>query len=119
MTGIKDNLRLKKGKLKTYDYKKIWKRINSDRNSNNRKFVGAFVRYDDTPRRGKNSSIVIGDSPQLFENNLKQLLKKECVEYVLLTAWNEWGEGAYLESDTEFGNMYLDALKRAVEDKRE
>lgn len=116
---IKDNLRLKKGKLKTYDYKKIWKRINSDRNSNNRKFVGAFVRYDDTPRRGKNSSIVIGDSPQLFENNLKQLLKKECVEYVLLTAWNEWGEGAYLESDTEFGNMYLDALKRAVEDKRE
>ena len=37
-------------------------------------------------------------------------------EFILLTAWNEWGEGAYLEPDTINHNKYLSALKNAVKD---
>ena len=80
---------------------------------------GAFVRYDDTPRRGKNSSIVIGENPNDFEHFMKQLLvisNKKDKEYIFLTAWNEWGEGAYLEPDEENKYQYLEALKRAIDD---
>lgn len=115
---IKDNSRIKFGKLKTYDYAQIWNRILKDINDDKKYMPGCFVRFDDTPRRGKKSSIVLGESPAKFEKYFKRLLdicKKKNKEYVFLTAWNEWGEGAYLEPDEEDGYTYLEALKRAID----
>jgi hypothetical protein len=31
-------------------------------------------------------------------------------------AWNEWGEGAYLEPDTVDGNSYLEILKKVIDE---
>ena len=31
-------------------------------------------------------------------------------------AWNEWGEGGYLEPDKENGYNYLFAIKKAIEE---
>ena len=116
---IKDQSRLKLGMLKKYKYSDVWNEIIKDVSDNKNYLPGAFVRYDDTPRRGKNSSIVIGENPNDFEHFMKQLLvisNKKDKEYIFLTAWNEWGEGAYLEPDEENKYQYLEALKRAIDD---
>lgn len=122
MWRIKDNLRIKFGKLKIYDYSAIWRRILRDISKDDKYFAGAFVKFDDTPRRGKKSSIVINDTPEKFEDNLKRLLsicKKYGKAYIFLTAWNEWGEGSYLEPDEQYGCAYLESLKRAIDSVRD
>lgn len=114
---LKDQSRVKAGKLKKYEYSVIWKNILRGISKTSKNFPGAFVRYDDTPRRGKNSSIVVGDNALDFEKYMRELLlkcEKYNKEYVFLTAWNEWGEGAYLEPDTNSGYDYLEALRKAI-----
>lgn len=102
-----------------YSYDRIWKRIinNEVKNSNPMQFSGAFVAYDDSPRRGIKGKIVLGSTPEKFYEYMTKLLmlcKKNGKEFVFLVAWNEWGEGAYLEPDTSDKMMYLNALNRAV-----
>lgn len=101
-----------------FSYEKVWRRVISNAKMcfDKHLYFGAFVNYDDSPRRGKRGKAIIGGSPRLFENNLRQLIKvceKKHKSYIFLTAWNEWGEGAYLEPDSKNKYEYLEALKRA------
>lgn len=32
---------------------------------------------------------------------------------LFIKAWNEWGEGNYLEPDLKFGNLYIQEMKKA------
>lgn len=105
-----------------YDYDRIWRKIisNAKRNHDRNIFYGAFVSYDDSPRRGKKGIIVKGATPRKFSKYMGELLKvseSHNKEFVFLTAWNEWGEGAYLEPDTENGLSYLEALKNVVNER--
>lgn len=102
-----------------YSYDKIWNkilesaRIRTEKNE----WHGAFVGYDDTPRRGRKGRIVLGASPEKFEKYMKEL---KCIcqaqgkEYIILTAWNEWGEGAKLEPDILTGYAYLQAIENVL-----
>ena len=48
---------------------------------------------------------------------LIKITRKQNKEFIFLTAWNEWGEGAYLEPDEKNGMAYINALFRAVANK--
>jgi hypothetical protein len=107
-----------KQSAKMINYQVLWNRILKDASkSKATNYYGAFVSYDDTPRRGEKAKIVLNSTPALFYKNMKTLIKLAMLnnkEYIFLTAWNEWGEGACLEPDTNNKYAYLEALHKAL-----
>lgn len=82
---------------------------------NKNEFRTVYVDYDDTPRRGYNGIFTKGSTPRRFEYFLKrniQISKKEKNDLLFINAWNEWGEGNYLEPDKKNKYAYLNAILR-------
>ena len=107
--------------LSFFDFDEVWQRILDDaqKNANQKIFYGAIGDYDDSPRRGANGKIVKGATPEKLRRYLSKLLslsKKHNKEYVFYTAWNEWGEGAYLEPDEKNRYAYLEAVKASLQE---
>lgn len=107
-----------------FDYDRVWKRsIKKARRSGKEPwFYSGFVSFDDSPRRGINARIVLNESPKKFERYFTELLKiskRQGKEYVFLTAWNEWGEGAYLEPDQKNRYAYLEAVRNSLKSCRD
>ncbi len=104
--------------ITTYNYDIIWKRIlkNAEEASQN-ELLGAYVDYDDSPRRSTTGKIIRGGSPQKFKYYLEKLIyisEQQGKEFIFITAWNEWGEGAYLEPDDFYKYKYLNAIKELI-----
>lgn len=81
-------------------------------------YYGGFVDYDDTPRRGKLGKYMKNADPNSFFENMFKLAKKNIQlgnKYLFINAWNEWGEGNYLEPDEKNGYKYLQELKCIVD----
>lgn len=100
---------------KSLDYQAVWQRI-VYKPVEEGQCLGSFVGYDDTPRQGHGGIVVRHRSPEVFEKGMRGLLAKaERVHapYIFVNAWNEWGEGMYLEPDERFGEGFLQALWRA------
>lgn len=102
-----------------FDFDIIWNRILSNARKNKREniYYGAYSAFDDSPRRGtKGADVVLGSTPEKFYRYLKEIIKiseGQDKEFLFLTAWNEWGEGAYLEPDEVEKYSYLEAVKAA------
>ncbi len=103
---------------KTIDFQTFWNKIiHRPVKEQDKTYLCAVTGYDDTPRRGNGGVVIEGTSPSIFETNLRKLLKKSQLrenEYVFINAWNEWGEGMYLEPDQRDGYGYLEAVKNAL-----
>lgn len=106
-----------------YDYSRVWTRILKEESKHKKGVIpGCFVSYDDTPRRGEKAMVVTGASPNKFFEYFCKFYYMVCKnnrDFMLITAWNEWGEGAYLEPDEEYKEGYLEAVSKAVKDVNE
>lgn len=110
---LKLYIHLKKRELVKYDYDILWEQILSSTPDSNM-FPGAFVDWDNTPRKGKRGSLVLGSTPEKFLKYFEQLvIKARSVynkDYIFIFAWNEWAEGGYLEPDEKNQYGYLEAI---------
>lgn len=97
------------------EYDDVWSNIlNHDIEDDT--YPGGFVSYDDSPRRGNEAIIIENGTPEKFQRYLAELIAKNAVnnkEFIFLNAWNEWGEGMYLEPDDKFGYRYLETISKA------
>lgn len=82
---------------------------------------GIMPSWDNTPRRPSDSTVFVGETPELFKFWLAHHLitERENTEHwndeglVFINAWNEWAEGACLEPDATFGYRWLAAIKES------
>lgn len=59
---------------------------------------GVYTGWDTTPRWGSKGILHLGMTRDLFQNQIKSATKKAVdSDFIVVTAWNEWGEGAILE----------------------
>lgn len=101
----------------TFDYDKCYQYILNKKYAKN-EYMGVFPDFDNTARKGGKADIWKGVSPEKFQRYLEQVIKlsqAENKEYIFLTAWNEWGEGNYMEPDKRYGYAYLKAVRDALQ----
>ncbi len=77
-------------------------------------------RWDNTPRRPKDSVVLLGPSPDRYRRWLSHAVESVAglpgdERLVFINAWNEWGEGSALEPDLLRGNAYLEATAAALD----
>ena len=119
---INKTILLKKGKgivMTKASYDLIWERIIKRPIVDNNVFLGAFCDWDNSPRKSYNSIIMKGATPEKFGLYFGQLYRKaidNSVPMIVINAWNEWAEGAYLEPDERCRFAYLEAI-RNVKDR--
>ena len=84
---------------------------------------GVMPGWDNTPRRKSLAHLFQGHSPALYGHWLKAAMRWTLARHrspderlLFINAWNEWGEGAYLEPDQRFGFAFLQATRDAVEE---
>lgn len=100
-------------------YDVMWEKILKRTNINKTTILGCFCDWDNSPRKSFNSIVMMGASPEKFKGYFRRLLQKAKdvdTPMIVINAWNEWAEGAYLEPDEKFGYGYLEAIKSAKTD---
>jgi hypothetical protein len=78
----------------------------------------AFSGWDDRPRAGlEKATVLTGNTPEEFGRMARSALQHVGAEspFVMIEAWNEWGEGANIEPSKEHGFGYLREVARARE----
>lgn len=104
-----------RGGVRCFEYDDIWSCINETPPIYGyRTYFCGVSGYDDTPRRGTSGECLFHASPDIFRRQLQALMQKSINfenEFLFINAWNEWGEGMYLEPDETDGYGYLNAIK--------
>ena len=104
----------------------VWDYISAARNALERAmpayrlFRGVMTGWDNTPRLQNNGQIFVNAHPDNYARWLAAVIDQTRrtrpaeERIVFVNAWNEWGEGCYLEPDQQFGRAYLEATRNAL-----
>lgn len=117
LLGLPTDIEIKNG-VRIREYEEVWNKMLSLPCVDMIKtYFGGFVDRDDTPRHGARGMCITGGNPHTFEDKLFKLAVKNIHydnEYMFIDAWNEWGEGCYLEPDeiNKFG--YLESVSSVM-----
>lgn len=99
-------------------YDEAWNAILNHVPSDEKCVPGAFVGWDNTPRKSYRGQVYVGDEPKKFQKYMSRQIKHTKEVYhkdmIFMYAWNEWAEGGYLEPDTRFGYRNLEAIRDAL-----
>lgn len=74
-----------------------------------------FPSWDNTPRVGNRSLVVLDGTPTNYEYWMAETIRRTKRDYpgqgrfVFINAWNEWAEGCHLEPDRRYGRAFLEA----------
>lgn len=104
--------------LKTFDYDQVWQKILEEKPLSKKCVPGAYVDWDNTPRKGIHGKVHKGASPDKFKHYFAQQVERAKTVYhsdmIFVYAWNEWAEGGYLEPDERYRYGYLEAIKEVL-----
>jgi len=104
-----------------FDYNKIFEKYSKSNGKDYKLFFGVTPGWDNTVRRKNDPAILIRSDPINYMKWLQHAIGKTKKYYkgderlVFINAWNEWGEGCYLEPDSKYGDGYLKATKQVID----
>lgn len=105
---------------KVYDYEDLVRNKRYCLNFDKKCYPAIMPMWDNTARRNHRGTIFHGSTPDLYkqwlENVIKNVNKNSRLDEkrIFINAWNEWGEGAYMEPDYGYGYAYLQATYDAL-----
>lgn len=107
--------------VEKYNFKKVSMYMFTEEDRNENVFPTIIPNWDRSPRAGKRAKIWYNYKPDYFKKQVKLALdlikdKPEDHRILFLMAWNEWGEGNYMEPDLEYGHGYINALREALDE---
>ncbi len=108
------------GEHRVYDYDAFVARQLAKPTVSYRRYPCVTPRWDNTPRRPKDSVVLLGPSPDRYRRWLSHVVESTLSlphdeRLIFINAWNEWGEGSALEPDLLRGNAYLEATASALD----
>lgn len=113
----------KRKKLVMKNYDEMWKKVLAIHPKNEKCIPGAFVDWDNTPRRSERGSVYVGATPEKFKKyfdlQVKHAQKEYKTDMLVLFAWNEWAEGGILEPTEKYGSAYLEAVREVLIENNE
>ena len=86
-------------------------------------YRGCMLEFDNSPRKKRKALIYEYYSPEQFFMINKKIIKwtrdryNESNRFIFINAWNEWGEGTYLEPDKKYGYSSINSLSKALFNK--
>ena len=101
-----------------FNYKDYARRYEHILNENPLLIPCVVPNFDHSPRSADRGVIMVDSTPQNFGRLLFDVLKRSSSldqNIVFIKAWNEWGEGNYMEPDIKYGRGYIDECRKAIE----
>lgn len=103
------------------DYKSYCNYVIEHFNSKEGIYPCIYPNFDHSPRTGRAATIFRNADPKVWGEFCKTMFDK-CRDIpseenlVFVKAWNEWGEGNYMEPDRKYGRGYINELRKAFDE---